>query len=140
MRPDCASLEAIADRASATTEDSTAAENIAWQYGIRLFNNGYYWESHEVLEAVWLKALPNSRERYLLQAIIHFANACLKRKMSRPKAVMRLSALALESAHRAWPAPVADLLMGVDPDQLTQWLPMLAEGSVAKPVIELRFI
>lgn len=137
-RPDCSFLESIASQAHAVTEDCTAIENIAWHYGIRLLNAGYYWESHEVLEAVWLNASPNSRERYLLQAVIHLANARLKQKMSRHNAVVRLSKLATDCVHRAWPTVAADRLMGISSDQLSQQLSDVEQGC-AVGSIELTF-
>jgi len=39
--------------------------------GIRLFNQGKYWEAHEALEEVWLKAL-GERKRFL-QGLIQAA-------------------------------------------------------------------
>jgi len=137
-RPDCSLLESVASRASSVTDDDTAIANTAWHYGIRLFNAGYYWESHEVLEAVWLNALPNSRERYLLQAVIHLANANLKRRMSRRNAVIRLSTLALECIQRAWPTTATATLMGVRIEQLKQQLSDLKQGSQSQ-IIELTF-
>jgi len=41
--------------------------------GIGLFNEGAYFEAHEALEAVWLKAA--RVERFFVQALIHFAVA-----------------------------------------------------------------
>ena len=126
-RPDCSYLESVADQATAPTQDNTARSNIAWHYGIRLFNAGYYWESHEVLEAVWLNALPNTRERYLLQAVIHLANARLKMKMSRQSAVLRLLKLAVECTDRAFPTP--DPLMGIGSDQLRKLTELTEESG-----------
>jgi len=137
-RPDCTLLETVADQAPALTEDSTANANIAWHYGIRLFNAGYYWESHEVLEAVWINASPNSRERYLLQAVIHLANARLKASMHRYRAVSRLHQLATECVDRAFPTRGDVVLLGVRLDQLEQILIELGQDSGESP-IELVF-
>ena len=51
---------------------------------------GYYWECHEVLEAVWMQTRDPSPERDLVLAMIQLANAKLKLKMNRPKAAWRL--------------------------------------------------
>lgn len=99
--------------APAITSDENARCNLVWRYGITLFNHGFYWESHEVLESVWLNARPNSRERYLLQGIIHLANAALKLRMHRPRAVYRLNKLAAEYIARAYPESDG-VLMGLD--------------------------
>ena len=114
-RPQDSLLETIASQAHAPTSDASAHSNIAWAYGLRLLAAGYYWESHEVLEAVWLQALPNSREKFLLQGIIHIANAALKSSMQRPAAASRLSALAMGSLSRAYPQAKGSL-MGINWD------------------------
>lgn len=95
-------LESVVENAPAVTVSSDADNNIAWRYGLRLINEGFYWEAHEVLEAVWMHALPNSRERFLVQGIIHCANAALKIRMDREPAAYRLSLLAAECIERAF--------------------------------------
>lgn len=100
-RHDPAFLHAICELAPAHTTDEAASANIAWNYGIILFNQGFYWECHEVLEKVWMNAAPNSREKHLVQAVIHLANACLKLRMERPSAAARLCRLAMTSLERA---------------------------------------
>jgi uncharacterized protein len=61
----------------------------AWQAGLQFLRQGYYWEAHEVIEPVWL-ALPGGPEKRLVQGVIQLANAALKHKMGRPRAVLRL--------------------------------------------------
>ncbi len=74
----------------------------AWDYGLRLLHEGFYWEAHEVLEPVWMAAAPNSAEKAMAQAVIQLANAALKLDMDKPKAAARLAgmveALASEAA------------------------------------------
>ena len=77
-----------------------------------------------------MNALPNSRERYLLQAVIHIANACLKTRMARPAAVSRLQLLAIESVSRAFPTAGAEPLMGISAEHLQQLLAALKRGGV----------
>ena len=77
-------------------------ENIAWLYGIRLIRESFYWEAHEVLETVWMNAAPNSREKALVQALIHGANARLKLRLGRSNAAFRLVALSEEACERAY--------------------------------------
>ena len=64
-------------------------------------NEGYFWEAHEVLEAVWLACPPNSPERLMVQAVIQYANACLKGRMGQPRAVARLMTLSDDLAREA---------------------------------------
>ncbi len=62
----------------------------AMRIGLYYFHEGYFWECHEVLEAVWL-ALPDpSAERQMVQAVIQLANACLKLEMGKRRAAERL--------------------------------------------------
>lgn len=62
----------------------------AWQAGLAYFEAGFFWECHEVLEAVWLRTPDPSAERDMVQAIIQLANARLKLLMKRPRATLRL--------------------------------------------------
>ena len=95
-------LDHVIDLAPDTTLSQDASSNIPFQYGLRLLEEGFYWEAHEVLEAVWMNAVPNSKERHLLQGIIHIANASLKLKLKRLNAAQRLKALADDCIARAY--------------------------------------
>lgn len=79
------------------------AHTVAWRYGLRLFENGFFWEAHEVLEPVWLACLPNSRERHGVQAVIQLSNAALKMRLGKPNATGRLIAIAIDLLKRAGP-------------------------------------
>jgi hypothetical protein len=71
------------------------ARHPALRYGIALNDAGYFWESHEVLEAVWAAAPQGGRERILLRACIQIASANLKLRMQKPHAATRLLGEAL---------------------------------------------
>lgn len=73
------------------------SQTAAWHAGLRYLETGFFWEAHEALEPVWMQTQPNSVERHLVQALIQLANAALKERMQRPRAVIRLCDLA--SAH-----------------------------------------
>src|ERR1700679_1368742 len=62
----------------------------ALRYGMALNDAGYFWESQQVLEAVWAAAPQGGRERILLRACIQVANANLKLRMLKPHAAARL--------------------------------------------------
>ncbi len=64
-------------------------------YGIDLFNAGYWWESHEVLEGLWHAAGIGTPAAHVLQAIIQCAAAQLKTATDRPVGARRL----FEQAH-----------------------------------------
>lgn len=76
-------------------EGFVPARHPALRYGIGLNDSGYFWECHEILEAVWAAAPQGGRERILLRACIQTANANLKLKMQRAHAAARLYAEAL---------------------------------------------
>lgn len=81
-------------------------ETSAWRAGWLYLQNGFYWEAHEAFEPVWMQTLPNSVERHLVQALIQIANASLKDRMQRPRAVARLCDLAqthLQACERGAP-------------------------------------
>lgn len=65
----------------------------AWTAGLCFLEEGFFWEAHEVLEPVWMALPLGSDEREMAQALIQLANACLKREMQRPKAVLRICAM-----------------------------------------------
>jgi hypothetical protein len=71
------------------------ARHPALRYGIRLNDHGYFWESQEVLEALWAAAPQGGRERILLRACIMIATANLRLRMQKPHAAARLLGEAL---------------------------------------------
>ena len=62
----------------------------ALRYGMALNDAGYFWESQQVLEAVWAAAPQGGRERVLLRACIQVASANLKLRLQKPNAAARL--------------------------------------------------
>ena len=88
--PELAAIRATVDAVQADCLTTTAA----WTFGLDFLRDGYFWEAHEVLEAVWLALPPNSAERVLCQGLIQLANAGLKRVMRRDGAAARLRQIA----------------------------------------------
>ncbi|WFU72292.1 DUF309 domain-containing protein [Bradyrhizobium sp. CB2312] len=66
------------------------ARHPALRYGLALNDRGYFWEAQEVLEAVWAAAPQGGRERILLRACVHIANANLRLRMQRSRSAARL--------------------------------------------------
>ena len=83
----------------------------AWHAGLLYLEKGYFWEAHEMWEPIWMRTRVGSPERELVQGLIQLANAHLKARMNRPKAVTRLCDIA--EAHLKWGAPAAGV-MGVE--------------------------
>jgi hypothetical protein len=89
--PDMAPLEAAKALAPPQTCVNAWQDNRAYLYGHDLLEAGFFWEAHEVWEAVWLNCPPNSVERVLLRMLIQQANARLKLVMGRRNAAGRLA-------------------------------------------------
>ncbi|MCA0870690.1 DUF309 domain-containing protein [Seohaeicola saemankumensis] len=66
----------------------------AWRAGWQYFETGFYWEAHELWEPVWMALPEGAPDRALVQASIQLANACLKARMGRLRAVFRLCDIA----------------------------------------------
>src|SRR5882757_983674 len=49
-----------------------------FQWGIDLFNYGYYWEAHEAWEPLWQGASPGTARRLLFKALILLSAAGVK--------------------------------------------------------------
>jgi Domain of unknown function (DUF309) len=75
--------------------DYVPARHPALRYAMALNDAGYFWESQEVLEAVWAAAPQGGRERILLRACIQIATANLRLRMMKPHAAARLLGEAL---------------------------------------------
>ncbi len=108
----------VARRAPAKFSIANWHENEAYLYGFVLFRGCYYWEAHEVWEAVWRSCRPNSRERHLVQGLIQLANGELKGMLGRVQAQTRLLRLAdgalREAVQGHAGSPDGGALLGVD--------------------------
>lgn len=85
----------------------------AFTGGLGAFEARYYWEAHELWEAVWMALPPASAEKLWLQGVIQLANAGLKARMGRMAAARRCLALAdtalTEAARRGFARDVDGL-------------------------------
>ena len=122
--PDLGQLEAIKALVPSRTVATAWRENVPYLYGMTLFAASYYWEAHEVWEPVWMNCSPNSPERHLLQALIQYANAALKRDMGRARATRRLIEDCEGHLRRIPRAVGQGAFMGVD---FVRWRALLAE-------------
>ncbi|MBV8849914.1 MAG: DUF309 domain-containing protein [Methylobacteriaceae bacterium] len=90
VEPDRAALEQAKSFVPRRFEGFVPWQHAALLYGLVLNDSEFYWESHEVLEAVWKAAPMNGLDRIVLQALIQTANAGLKQRMGRHAAAGRL--------------------------------------------------
>ncbi|MGG7567824.1 DUF309 domain-containing protein [Rhodovulum sp. DZ06] len=84
----------------------------AFAAGREAFARRYYWEAHELWEAVWMALPPASAEKLALRGLIGLANAGLKGRMDRGAAAARILARAeaelTEAASRGAALPGLD--------------------------------
>lgn len=92
---DHARLAPVKARVPPRFEGFVPADHPALRHGLGLNDAGFFWECHEILEAVWMAAPQGGRDRILLRACIQIANANLKSKMQRDAAASRLDAEAM---------------------------------------------
>lgn len=108
---DHARLAPVKARVPQRFERFVPANHPALRHGLALNDAGFFWECHEILEAVWMAAPQGGRDRILLRACIQIANANLKSRMQRAAAAARLDAEAaalLDELQARGPAGEAD--------------------------------
>ena len=88
--PDRAPLEHAKALVPKVYENGVDPRDPAFRYGLALHDAGFFWEAHEVWEAVWKAAPKNGCDRLVLRALIQIANAGLKLRMGRKQAAVRL--------------------------------------------------
>ena len=105
-------------------------------YGIDLFNHGYYWEAHEVLEGLWHACHRRGPMGMFFKALIALAAAGLKLRMGNRRGV---------TGHARRAADLFDKIalevgcdeahyMGLDVHALARWASDLAECPSGKGV------
>jgi len=93
-RPPEALFAPLKEGLSAAMDPAALAASPAFREGLRACRAGYYWEAHELWEAVWMCLPPAGAERLILRGVIQLANAGLKRRMGRKAAAARILVLA----------------------------------------------
>lgn len=118
-----------------SVDEASWRENTTYLLAIDLFNEGYYWEAHEELEAYWVGAGRNTRIGLFLQGIIQAAAALLKLEVGKPAAAASLAAAATAKL-RANAEPV----LGLDGPRLADALEArVTDGSSDAVIITLDY-
>jgi len=103
-------------------------------YAIDLFNLGYYWEVHEVLEKIWLSIGKNSAEGEFIQGLIQLSVALLKNIVKNHQGVQRLYEKALPKLKKQ-----QGIFLGIDVEDFLQQFQKLMGEGLQTPTIELKF-
>ena len=70
--------------------DGPWQEDTEWLWGLDLFDHRYYWESHEVLEAIWHHVPRQTPLWWMLKGLIQASAFTLKQHMGQERAADRL--------------------------------------------------
>jgi hypothetical protein len=92
------------------------ADSAAYLRGIALFNQGYYWEAHEVWETLWHAHGRRGPVAMILQALIKLAAAGVKVREGRPVGV-RTHAVRAAALFEGARALVGPYHLGLDLDE-----------------------
>jgi hypothetical protein len=99
------------------------AECDAYLYAIDLWNDGYYWEVHEVLEDLWRGVRTRRDVSALLKGLIQSAAALLKQALGEPRGASRLAARGAAALRTAGPGS-----LGFDPLALADRVESFVSG------------
>lgn len=115
-------FDALRQTAVRGQDTAGLAQCDAFRAGLRFLDSGYYWEAHEVLEPVWMALPEGCVERRFVQGLIQLANGCLKLRMDRPKAALRL----VGKARALVPSgEVAATIMTIETREVHRWIDAL---------------
>ena len=70
--------------------DADWRQDAPWLHGLDLFDQRFYWESHECWEAIWHEVDPTHVDRQLLQALIQAAAFVIKKHCGTQRAARNL--------------------------------------------------
>ena len=84
-------------------------------YAIDLFNYGYWWEAHEILEGLWMRAGRKTELALFIQGIIQIAAGLLKDSQGQGRGAALLSTKGLEKLKRQ-----SGFFLGIDVDKFTE--------------------
>jgi hypothetical protein len=87
-----------------------------WLWAVDLFNHGYWWESHEALEALWHAAGRTTPPARFAQSLVHLSAACLNRRRGHDEAARRQAARAVRGLRAA--RAIGPVVMGLDVETL----------------------
>ncbi len=103
-------------------------------YAIDLFNLGYYWEVHEVLEKLWIELGKKSDEGIFIQGLIQFSVALLKNNQKNLAGFKRLYDKALPNLRNQ-----QGIFLGIDVKAFLQLSQKFMEEGKEQPRIKLVF-
>jgi predicted metal-dependent hydrolase len=122
-------MGAVADESADIAAD-TWADCIPYLRGLDLFNHGYYWESHEVWESIWLAAGRTGRNADFIKSLIKLAAALVKAREGRVEGVRRHALRAAQLLKSVSQATSEPHLMGLSLAELIRLAESIAESPM----------
>ncbi len=120
------------DPAGHSFGDDASADPLAFEWGVDLYEHGYFWEAHEAWEPLWRSS--DGSERELLAGLIQCAASCLKVRVGERRGARRLGERAVGHLRG-----VGGVVRGVDAATLAEaleaWLARAPEDLEARPQI-----
>ncbi|NJO91974.1 MAG: DUF309 domain-containing protein [Chloroflexia bacterium] len=104
-------------------------------YAVDLFNLGYYWEVHEVLEKLWMELGKKSDEGIFIQGLIQLSVALLKHSQDNHNGFKRLYEKALPKFKKQH-----GIFLGIDSKAVLQLFQKLNTEERELPKIKLKFL
>lgn len=102
-----------------------------WLWAVDLFNQGYWWESHEALEALWLAAGRTTPPARFVQSLVHLSAACLNDRRGHAGAARRQAARAVRGLRSA--RAIGPVVMGVELAPLAREVVRAFSGGESSP-------
>jgi uncharacterized protein len=121
----------LPERGAAAFDPRAPEASAEYAEAVFLFNHGYYWESHEALEALWRGAGRGTPTGDFFQGLLLLAAAFLKRELGQDGSARSLAGRATLRL-RALPDPSFGVATGALCDAS---LTALAQGSAAPRLI-----
>ncbi len=112
---------AFDDLKNSVTADQSVLQlqqSAAFRAGLAFLDEGYYWETHEVLEPVWMVLPAGSTEKKFIQGLIQLANGRLKLLMQRHAAALRL----VDIARGLMPEDTSEKVMTLETTTVLTWI------------------
>jgi hypothetical protein len=107
-RPAASHIPELPD-ASTAFSAQTWRQSKRYLYAIDLFNYGYWWEAHEVLETLWIETGKKTPAGLFLQGLIQICAALIKKTQA-----MRFGALRLAGRGMSKMILRKDVFLGID--------------------------
>lgn len=110
-------------------------ESDEYLFGIDLFNHGFWFEAHEIWEAVWLAQNKDSETRVFMQGLIQLSAALFKKKSGKYESAERLAAKGIYKLNK-----LVGIKFGIDISELSNTTIEFIHGhSLFKPLIILNY-